>query len=152
MAVKGEWWMERLIVWIGAVAGALLACGLLVLVVVAFADAYDVCPADYRCSDALLRGFVALTALGFLLVLASVMKLRMGRWMLWILSAAGALWACGLFLLVVVAFSDAYEVCPEGNQCSDALSSGAYFLALAVVGLLVVIASARKLRSSTGGG
>jgi hypothetical protein len=138
--------MGRLIFWIGAGAGALLACGLLVLVVVAFADAYDACPADYRCSDALLRVFMALAALGFLLALASVMRLRMGRWKLGILATAGALWACGLLFLVVVAFSDAYYVCPEGNQCSDALSSGILFLVLGTSGLLVMIASARKLR------
>ena len=144
--------MGRLIFWIGAVAGALLACGLLVLVAVSFAEAFDACPAGYRCSDALLRGVMALAALGFLLALASVMRLRTGRWMLWILAAAGALWACGLLFLVVVAFSDAYDVCPEGNQCSDALSSGVLFLVLGTLGLLVVIASARKLSSSAAGG
>lgn len=71
---------------------------------------------------------------------------------LWIVAVAGALGACGLLLFVAIAFVEAYDICPAGDRCWDAVSSGIYFLLLAVLGLLLALFSARKLRSPARGG
>ena len=71
----------------------------------------------------------------------------MGRVTLWVLTVAGALWACSWLLLAAVTFSDAHYRCP-GMQCSDAKLSGAIFLALATVGPFMALTGAIKLRLS----
>ena len=58
----------------------------------------------------------------------------------------GAIWGVGHLVLCAVAFSDAHSRCP-GNQCSDALSSGADYLASAVIGLLLVTLSVACVRT-----
>jgi hypothetical protein len=49
-------------------------------------------------------------------------------------------------LLSFVALSDAYNVCPDGNQCSDALSSGGLFAGLLLIGLLSLVLTVRFRR------
>ena len=49
-------------------------------------------------------------------------------------------------LLLIVALSDAFHVCPDGNQCSDSLSSGGLFAGLLLIGLLSLVLTVRLRR------
>jgi len=62
----------------------------------------------------------------------------------------GAIWGLGHIVLCAVAFSDAHSRCP-GNQCSDALNSGAYYLASAVIGVLLAAVSVAHIRTQSAG-
>ena len=70
----------------------------------------------------------------------------MRRLTFWIIAVMGGLWACGHLLLATAAIADAYDRCP-GNQCSDAWTSGSYYTASALIGLLLSLTSAARLGS-----
>ena len=64
-----------------------------------------------------------------------------------ILCVAGLLLTLPLGLLMLIAFSDAMNVCP-GNQCQDAVRIGAAAATLMAILIVASLLGLRRLRSS----
>jgi hypothetical protein len=64
------------------------------------------------------------------------------------LCIAGLLLACIFGLLMAVALSDARYVCPDGNQCSDVVTTALFAGTLMLAFLVAAFFGFRRLRAS----